>query len=208
MLQIGQTAPDFVQGSTEGTVRLHEWLGTSWGVLFSHPRNFTPVCTTELGEVARLNNEWQRRGVKVIGLSVDPLDAHEQWVRDIKDTQGYALNFPLLACNDRKVSNLYGMIRAEADASLTVRSVFIIDPDKKVRLTLNYPPSVGRNFEEILRAIDGLQLSYDYEVSTQVNWIPGEPVIIAPSISDEDAAKKYPQGYTKVNPPIRYVELE
>jgi alkyl hydroperoxide reductase subunit AhpC len=208
MLQIGQTAPDFVQGSTEGTVRLHEWLGTSWGVLFSHPRNFTPVCTTELGEVARLNNEWQRRGVKVIGLSVDPLDAHEQWVRDIKDTQGYALNFPLLACNDRKVSDLYGMIRAEADASLTVRSVFIVDPDKKVRLTLNYPPSVGRNFEEILRAIDGLQLSYDYEVSTQVNWIPGEPVIIAPSISDEDAAKKYPQGYTKVNPPIRYVELE
>jgi alkyl hydroperoxide reductase subunit AhpC len=208
MLQIGQTAPDFVQGSTEGTVRFHEWLGTSWGVLFSHPRNFTPVCTTELGEVARLNNEWQRRGVKVIGLSVDPLDAHEQWVRDIKDTQGYALNFPLLADNDRKVSNLYGMIHAEADASLTVRSVFIIDPDKKVRLTLNYPPSVGRNFEEILRAIDGLQLSDDYNVSTPVNWIPGEPVIIAPSISDEDAAKKYPQGYTKVNPYIRYVELE
>jgi alkyl hydroperoxide reductase subunit AhpC len=159
MLQIGQTAPDFVQGSTEGPIRFHEWLGTSWGVLFSHPRNFTPVCTTELGEVARLNNEWQRRGIKVIGLSVNPLDAHEQWVTDIKDTQGYALNFPLLADNDRKVSNLYGMIHAEADASLTVRSVFIIDPDKKVRLTLNYPPSVGRNFEEILRSIDGLQLS-------------------------------------------------
>jgi alkyl hydroperoxide reductase subunit AhpC len=206
-LQLGQIAPDFEQDSTHGPIRFHEWLGKSWGVLFSHPRNFTPVCTTELGEVARLKPEWDRRNVKVIGLSVDPLDAHAAWDRDIEETQGQALNFPLLADVGGKVSDLYGMIHPEADPNLTVRSVFVIDPAKKVRLSLTYPPSAGRNFAEILRVIDSLQLTDARKVSTPVNWEPGQPVIISPSLSNEAAKQQFPQGWTELKPYLRVVQI-
>jgi alkyl hydroperoxide reductase subunit AhpC len=177
-------------------------------VLFSHPKNFTPVCTTELGEVARLKPEWERRNAKVIGLSVDPLDAHSAWDEDIAETQGHALNFPLLADVDRKVATLYGMIHAESDPALTVRAVFIIHPNKKVRLILTYPPSIGRNFAEILRAMDGLQLTDAQNVSIPVNWQKGQPVIIAPSLSEEDARARFPQGWTELRPYLRIVQLE
>ena len=207
-LQLGQIAPDFEQDSTEGPIRFHEWLGSSWGVLFSHPKNFTPVCTTELGEVARLKPEWDKRYVKVIGLSVDPLEAHSAWGVDIEETQGHALNFPLLADADRKVSELYGMIHPQADPTVTVRSVFVIDANKKIRLTLTYPPSAGRNFSEILRVIDSLQLTDREKVSTPVNWEKGQPVIIAPSVSNEDAKERYPQGWKELRPYLRVVELK
>ncbi|MBB3973965.1 peroxiredoxin [Hansschlegelia beijingensis] len=207
-LQLGQIAPDFEQDSTEGPIRFHEWLGSSWGVLFSHPKNFTPVCTTELGEVARLKPEWDKRNVKVIGLSVDPLEAHSAWGVDIEETQGHALNFPLLADADRKVSELYGMIHPQADPTVTVRSVFVIDANKKIRLTLTYPPSAGRNFSEILRVIDSLQLTDREKVSTPVNWEKGQPVIIAPSVSNEDAKERYPQGWKELRPYLRVVELK
>jgi len=207
-IQLGQTAPDFVQESTKGPIRFHEWLGSSWGVLFSHPKNFTPVCTTELAEVARLKPEWEKRGVKVLGLSVDPVDRHASWEADIEETQGQALNFPLIADADRKVSELYGMIHPDADPAVTVRSVFVIDPNRKVRLTLTYPPSAGRNFGEILRVIDSLQLTDGRKVSTPVNWQPGEPVIIAPSLSDAEAAQRFPQGWRALRPYLRVVELE
>lgn len=206
-LQLGQIAPDFEQDSTEGPIRFHEWLGSSWGVLFSHPKNFTPVCTTELAEVARLQPEWQRRGVKVIGLSVDPLDAHERWGRDIAETQGHALNFPLLADHDRKVADLYGMIHADSDPTVTVRAVYVVDPNRKVRLILTYPPSAGRNFLEILRAIDSLQLTDRQKVSTPVNWERGKPVIISPSLSNAEAKKRFPQGSQELRPYLRIVEL-
>jgi len=207
-LQLGQIAPDFEQDSTEGRIKFHDWLGSSWGVLFSHPKNFTPVCTTELGEVARLKPEWDKRNVKVLGLSVDPLEAHGAWSADIEETQGHALNFPLLADADKKVSELYGMIHPEADPTVTVRSVFVIDPNKKIRLTLTYPPSAGRNFSEILRVIDSLQLTDREKVSTPVNWEKGEPVIIAPSVSNEDAKARYPQGWKELRPYLRVVELK
>ena len=207
-LQLGQIAPDFTQDSTEGPIHFHEWLGGAWGVLFSHPKNFTPVCTTELGEVARLKPEWEKRNVKVLGLSVDPLDALEKWSADIAETQGQALNFPLLADADKSVATLYGMIHPNADAAVTVRSVFIVDPNKKIRLTLTYPPSAGRNFDEILRVIDSLQLTDREKVSTPVNWKKGDEVIIVPAVSDEDAKARFPQGFKTLKPYLRLVKLE
>ncbi|UFM64523.1 peroxiredoxin [Paracoccus sp. MA] len=206
-LQLGQIAPDFEQDSTEGPIRFHDWLGEAWGVLFSHPKNFTPVCTTELGEVARLKPEWDKRGVKPLGLSVDPLSAHGEWSRDIAETQGHALNFPLLADADGRVARLYGMIHPESDPTLTVRAVYVIDPAKRIRLVLTYPPSSGRNFAEILRAIDSLQLTDAEKVATPVNWNPGQPVIIPASLSDAEAGQRYPQGWRTLRPYLRVVDL-
>jgi alkyl hydroperoxide reductase subunit AhpC len=206
-LQLGQVAPDFEQDSTEGKIRFHEWLGNSWGILFSHPKDFTPVCTTELGEVARLKPEWDARHIKPIGLSVDPVDSHIGWSKDITETQGQTLNYPLLADADYKVSKLYDMIHPEADAKLTVRSVFVIDPAKKIRLILVYPPSAGRNFAEILRVIDSLQLTDNQKVATPVNWKPGEPVIIVPSLSNEEAKERFPQGWKELKPYLRIVQI-
>ncbi len=206
-LQLGQTAPDFQQDSTQGPISFHEWLGDSWGVLFSHPKDFTPVCTTELGEVARLRPEWDKRNVKVIGLSVDPVDSHHKWEGDIAETQGHTVNFPMLADADGKVSSLYGMVHPDTDPTITVRSVYVIDPNKKVRLILTYPPSTGRNFVEILRAIDSLQLTDARGVSTPVNWNPGERVVISPKLSDEDALAKFPQGFETKKPYLRLVDL-
>jgi alkyl hydroperoxide reductase subunit AhpC len=206
-IQLGQVAPDFEQDTTQGRIRFHEWLGYSWGVLFSHPKDFTPVCTTELGEVARIKPEFDKRGVKVIGLSVDSLDNHAAWDQDIADVTGSTVNFPMISDADRTVSTLYGMIHPEADASLTVRSVFVIDPAKKVRMTLTYPPSAGRNFPEILRVIDSLQLSDAHKVATPVNWQPGEPAIIMASVSDADAKERFPQGWETKKPYLRVVDL-
>ncbi len=202
-IQLGDVAPDFVQDSTEGKIKFHDWIGGGWAVLFSHPKNFTPVCTTELGEVAKLKKEFDKRNVKVIGLSVDPLSSHEQWTKDIEETQGAKLNFPLLADADKTVSNLYGMIHPNASDTFTVRSVFVIGPDKKVKLTITYPPSTGRNFDEILRVIDSLQLTADYKVATPVNWKHGQDCIIVPSLSDADADKLFPKGYKKLKPYLR-----
>ncbi|QRM47244.1 peroxiredoxin [Rhizobium sp. BG4] len=206
-LRLGQTAPDFQQDSTQGMINFHEWLRGSWGILFSHPKNFTPVCTTELAEVARLKPEWDKRGVKPIGLSVDDLDAHESWERDIAETQGHALNFPMIADVDKKVAELYGMIHLETDPTVTVRAVYVIDPQKKVRLTLTYPPSAGRNFVEILRAIDSLQLTDAQKVSTPVNWEPGQEVIISPLLTKEQAESLFPQGWRELRPYLRMVKL-
>ncbi|HSU06318.1 MAG TPA: peroxiredoxin [Acetobacteraceae bacterium] len=205
-IQLGQVAPDFEQDSTEGQISFHKWLGNSWGVLFSHPKDYTPVCTTELAEVARLKPEWDKRHVKAIGLSVDPAASHKGWEKDIEETQGQALNFPVLADPDKKVSNLYGMVHPEADPTITVRCVFIIDPNKKVRLIITYPPSTGRNFNEILRVIDSLQLTDAHKVATPVNWTDGQPVIIAPSLSDDEAKKRFPQGWKTLKPYLRMVE--
>lgn len=205
-LQLGQLAPDFEQDSTEGPISFHAWLGSSWGVLFSHPKDYTPVCTTELAEVARLKPEWTKRNVKPIGLSVDPADSHKGWERDIEETQGQALNFPVLADADRKVSDLYGMVHPDADPTITVRSVFIVDPNKKVRLILTYPPSTGRNFDEILRVIDSLQLTDAHKVATPVNWTNGKPVIIVPSLSDADAKERFPGGWKTLKPYLRVVD--
>jgi alkyl hydroperoxide reductase subunit AhpC len=206
-LQLGQIAPDFQQDSTDGPISFHAWLGDGWGVLFSHPKDYTPVCTTELGEVARLKPEWDKRNVKVIGLSVDSAGSHAGWAADIEETQGHALNFPLIADADRKVSNLYGMVHPEADPAVTVRSVFIIDPAKKIRLILTYPPSAGRNFNEVLRVIDSLQLTDKHKVATPANWQKGEKVIIVPSVSNEAAKELFPQGWETVKPYLRIVEL-
>jgi alkyl hydroperoxide reductase subunit AhpC len=204
-LQLGDDAPDFTAQTTMGTIRFHEWLGSDWGVLFSHPKDFTPVCTTELGEVARLKQEFDRRGVKVIGLSVDPLESHYRWSRDIEETQGQAPNFPLIADPDREVSDLYGMIHPNASDTATVRSVFVIGPDKKVKLTITYPQSTGRNFDEILRVIDSLQLTAHHKVSTPVNWKQGEDVIIIPAVSDDEARERFPNGWKAVKPYLRLV---
>ncbi len=206
-LQLGDPAPDFKAETTDGPIHFYEWAGDSWVVLFSHPKNFTPVCTTELGYTAKLKPEFDRRNVKAIGLSVDPLDKHDQWARDIAETQGAALNFPLIADADRSVSDLYGMIHPNASDTLTVRSVFVIGPDRKVKLTLTYPASTGRNFDEVLRVIDSLQLTAEHQVATPVNWAKGDDVIIVPSVSDEDARKKYPQGFKTVTPYLRTVTL-
>ena len=206
-LQLGQIAPDFTQDSTDGPIRFHDWLGQSWGVLFSHPKDFTPVCTTELGEVARLKPEWDRRGVKAIALSVDPVDSHKAWAGDIAETQGHRLNYPILADADRRVSTLYGMIHPESDPTLTVRAVYVISPDKRVRLILTYPPSTGRNFQEILRAIDSLQLTDSEKVATPADWLPGDDAIIVPSLSDEAAKDRFPQGWTTLKPYLRMVRL-
>jgi thioredoxin-dependent peroxiredoxin len=203
-LRLGDIAPDFTQESTDGEISFHQWLGSSWGVLFSHPRDFTPVCTTELGEVAKLKPEFDKRNVKTIGLSVDPLTDHKKWVGDIAETQGCALNFPLLADADRKVANLYDMIHPNANDTFTVRSVFVIDPNKKIRLIITYPASTGRNFVEILRVIDSLQLTDKYKVATPVNWKDGQDVIIVPSLKDEDEIKRlFPKGYKALKPYLR-----
>lgn len=206
-IQLGQIAPDFEQDSTEGRIQFHQWLGDKWGLLFSHPKDYTPVCTTELGEVARIKPELDRRGVKPIGLSVDTGESHQGWNRDIEETQGQAVNFPMLIDADRKVSTLYGMIHPEADPSVTVRTVFIIDPQKRVRLMMTYPPSTGRNFAEILRVIDSLQLTDRMKVATPVNWKPGDRAIIAPSLSDEDAKQRFPQGWETQKPYLRLVDV-
>ncbi len=206
-IQLGQIAPDFEQDSTEGRIHFHAWLGDSWGLLFSHPKDYTPVCTTELGEVARLKPEFDRRHVKPIGLSVDTAERHEGWNADIAETQGQRVNFPMLVDADRKVSDLYGMIHPEADPAVTVRTVYIIDPNKRVRLMMTYPPSTGRNFAEIMRVIDSLQLSDKHKIATPVNWQPGDRAIIAPSVSDEDARARFPQGFETKKPYLRYVDL-
>jgi alkyl hydroperoxide reductase subunit AhpC len=202
-IRLGDTAPDFTAETTEGTINFHEWLGDSWGVLFSHPKDFTPVCTTELGEAARLKPEFDRRNVKVIGLSVDPADSHSRWAEDIKETQGTALNFPVIADSDRKVSDLYDMIHPNASDTLTVRSVYVIGPDKKVKLMITYPASTGRNFDEILRVIDSLQLTSNYSVATPVNWKDGDDCIIVPAITDEQAKEKFPAGWKTLKPYLR-----
>lgn len=202
-IRLGDTAPNFSAKTTEGEITFHEWLGDKWGVLFSHPADFTPVCTTELGMVAKLKDEFDKRNVKVIGLSVDPLDSHGEWIKDINETQNTTVNFPMIADDDKYVSSLYDMIHPNADDKLTVRSVFVIGPDKKVKLTLTYPASTGRNFFEILRAIDSLQLTASHSVATPVNWNDGDDCIIVNSISDEDAVKKFPKGFVKVKPYLR-----
>ncbi len=205
-LQIGDTAPDFRAVTTTGPIRFHEWLGSSWGVLFSHPKDFTPVCTTELGYTERLRPEFERRKVKVIGLSVDPLADHERWSDDIEATQGARPRFPLIADADRAVATLYGMIHPNASTTLTVRSVFIIDPQRKIRATLTYPASTGRNFDEILRVIDSLQLTDQHKVATPVNWKPGDDVIIVPSVSNDEAHKLFPGGWNEQRPYLRVVK--
>ncbi len=207
-LQLGDEAPNFTAETTEGPIELHAWLGTSWGVLFSHPRDFTPVCTTELGRLSALKGEFDRRNVKVIGLSVDPLGAHEKWAADIKETQGHALNFPLIADSEKKVANLYGMIHPNSMDSadtMTVRSVFVIGPDKKIKLTITYPASTGRNFDELIRVIDSLQLTAKYKVATPVDWKYGQDVIIVPSVSDADAKVMFPNGWRTVRPYLRVI---
>jgi alkyl hydroperoxide reductase subunit AhpC len=204
-LRLGDEAPDFTAETTEGTLQFHEWLGDSWGVLFSHPKDFTPVCTTELGEVARIKDEFDRRNVKVIGLSVDSVDDHHRWAADIAETQGQAPNFPMIGDPDRTVALLYGMIHPNASDTATVRSVFVIGPDKKVKLTITYPMSTGRDFGELLRVIDSLQLTAGHKVSTPVNWRAGEDVIIIPAVSDEEARTRFPDGWKALKPYLRIV---
>ena len=202
-IQLGDDAPDFTAETTEGTLNFHEWLGDSWGVLFSHPKDYTPVCTTELGEVARIKPEFDKRNVKVIGLSVDPLDSHEGWSQDIAEVTGSKVNFPMIADPDRKVADLYGMIHPNAADTMTVRSVFVIGPDNKVKLTLTYPASTGRNFEEILRVIDSLQLTANHKVATPSDWKQGEDVIIVPALSDDEAKELFPNGWDAKKPYLR-----
>src|SRR5437660_1946511 len=211
-LAIGDTAPDFEAQTTEGAIKFHDWIGDSWAVLFSHPKDFTPVCTTELGYMAKLKPEFDRRGVKVLGLSVDPIDSHGKWLDDIEETQGARPNYPIISDADFNVSKLYGMLPASTSGdpakrtpadNQTVRNVFVIGPDKKVKLILVYPMSTGRNFDEVLRVIDSLQLTANHSVSTPVNWKQGEDVIIAPAISDEDAKTKFPKGWKALKPYLR-----
>jgi alkyl hydroperoxide reductase subunit AhpC len=202
-LRLGDEAPNFTAETTEGTINLYDYLGDSWGVLFSHPKDFTPVCTTELGEVARLKPEFDKRNVKVLGLSVDELGNHKGWANDIEETQGQKLNFPLISDADHKVSDLYDMIHPNANDTMTVRSVFIIGADKKVKLIITYPASTGRNFDEILRVIDSLQLTAKYSVATPVNWKDGDDVIITAAVSDADADTKFPKGWKAIKPYLR-----
>jgi thioredoxin-dependent peroxiredoxin len=203
-LHIGSVAPDFTQESTEGPIEFHKWLGNSWAVLFSHPKDFTPVCTTELGRVARLKPEFEKRGIKAIGISVDNVESHKRWIKDIEETQNVKMNFPLLGDADKKVSKLYDMIHPEWNDTLTVRSVFVIDGNKKVRLIITYPASTGRNFDEILRAIDSLQLTDKYSVATPVDWKHGDDCIIVPSLTDPEVLKeKFPKGWKEVRPYLR-----
>ena len=202
-LRLGDTAPDFTADTTQGTINFHEFLGDSWGVLFSHPKDFTPVCTTELGYVARLKPEFDKRNVKVIGLSVDSVDSHHKWEGDIGETQGTPVNFPMIGDEDRKVSDLYDMIHPNANDTLTVRSVYVIGPDKKIKLMITYPASTGRNFAEILRVIDSLQLTSQHKVATPVNWEDGDDVIIAPAVSDDEAKEMFPSGFKTVKPYLR-----
>jgi peroxiredoxin (alkyl hydroperoxide reductase subunit C) len=202
-IQLGDTAPDFTAETTEGTISLHDYLGDGWGILFSHPADFTPVCTTELGAFANRKDEFTRRNTKLIGVSVDDVESHKGWSADIAETQGTALNFPLVGDQDRTVAQLYGMIHPKAIATATVRTVFVIAPDKTVRLTLTYPASIGRNIDEILRVLDGLQLSAAHPVSTPVDWNDGDDVIISPALSDEEAKERFPSGFTTVKPYLR-----
>jgi alkyl hydroperoxide reductase subunit AhpC len=204
-LQLGDTVPDFVAETTEGRIAFHHWLGDKWGILFSHPKDFTPVCTTELGEMAKVKPQFERRGVKVIALSVDPLERHVAWSKDIADVKGMAPNYPMIADPDRTVAQLYGMIHPNASDTMTVRSVLVIGPDKKVKLQMSYPASTGRNFDELLRAVDSLQLTATHQVATPVNWRQGEDVIIVPAVSDEDARLRFPEGWTTVKPYLRVV---
>ncbi|GAB5525625.1 MAG: peroxiredoxin [Roseivirga sp.] len=202
-LRLGSTAPDFTAETTEGTINFHEWLGDSWGVLFSHPADYTPVCTTELGYTAKLRSEFETRNVKVLALSVDGLESHKGWIGDINETQNTEVNFPIIADEDRNVATLYDMIHPEADNKLTVRSVFIIGPDKKIKLTITYPASTGRNFDEILRVIDSLQLTAYHKVATPVNWKAGDDCVIVPAVSNEQADELFPKGYEEVKPYLR-----
>ena len=202
-LRLGDIAPDFKADTTEGAIQFHQWLGNSWGVLFSHPADFTPVCTTELGAVAKLRAEFDKRNVKVVALSADPLESHEKWIGDINETQKTEVNFPLIADPEFKVANLYDMIHPQVSDKFTVRSVFVIGPDKKVKLTITYPASTGRNFDEILRVIDSLQLTAGYSVATPANWKNGEDVIITAAVKDEDIPGKFPKGHTRVKPYLR-----
>ena len=202
-IRLGDIAPDFQADTTDGPISFHDWKGDSWAVLFSHPKDYTPVCTTELGTVAKLKPEFDKRNVKVVGLSVDPLDSHAGWAADIEETQGAALNFPLIADSDKTVADLYDMIHPNANDTLTVRSVFIIDGANKVRLILTYPASTGRNFDELLRVIDSLQLTDGYKVATPANWKDGEDVIVVPALSDEEATERFPKGFTKLKPYLR-----
>ncbi len=202
-IRLGDEAPNFTADTTDGRINFHGWKGNSWAILFSHPRDFTPVCTTELGAVAKLKPEFDKRNVKVIGLSVDPIEDHKKWVGDIKDVTGYGLNFPLIADPDRAVAKAFDMIHPNASETVTVRSVFVIGPDNKVKLTLTYPASTGRNFLELLRAIDSLQLTSNFSVATPADWKQGEDVIIVPSVSDEDAKKKFPKGFVAKKPYLR-----
>ncbi|MEI7886430.1 MAG: peroxiredoxin [Actinomycetes bacterium] len=204
-LQLGDTAPNFTAATTDGKIDFYDWKGDSWAILFSHPKDFTPVCTTELGAVARLKPEWDKRNVKVVGLSVDELTNHAAWSADIEETQGAAVNFPIIADTDRKVSDLYDLIHPNASDTLTVRSVFVLGPDNKVKLIITYPASTGRNFDEILRVVDSLQLTAKHKVATPVNWKHGEDVIIAGAVSDEDAKLQYPGGWKTVKPYLRLV---
>lgn len=204
-LQLGDTAPDFSADSTAGKIEFHKWAGNSWVLFFSHPADFTPVCTTELGELAKRKAEFDKRNVKLLGLSVDPVDSHERWAKDIEDVRGTALNYPLLADPGRNVAELYGMIHPKADPKVTVRSVFVIDPKKVIRLTMTYPPSAGRNVDELLRVIDSLQLSDQEKLATPVDWRPGEEAIIVPSLPDEEAKKLFPGGWKTIKPYLRLV---
>jgi thioredoxin-dependent peroxiredoxin len=202
-VRLGDVAPDFTAETTEGPISFHEWLGDGWGILFSHPKDFTPVCTTELGGFAARKSEFDRRNTKIIGLSVDDVASHERWKGDIAETQGSAVNFPLIGDEDRKVADLYDMIHPNASDTMTVRSVFIVGPDKKVKLTLTYPASTGRNIDEILRVLDSLQLTAGYQVATPVDWTDGEDVIIVTAVSDEEAKKKFPKGFKSLKPYLR-----
>lgn len=203
-IQLGQTAPNFKAETTEGEISFHDWLGDSWGVLFSHPADYTPVCTTELGAVARIKSEFDKRNTKVIAISVDPIDSHHGWIKDIEETQNISMNFPIIADPDREVANLYGMIHPEALDTLTVRSVFIIGADKKVKLTLTYPASTGRNFLEIIRVLDSLQLTAHHQVATPANWEHGQECVVVPAIKTEDIPGKFPKGHTVVKPYLRF----
>ena len=203
-LRLGDTAPNFSATTTEGTFDFHQWLGNSWGVLFSHPADYTPVCTTELGAVAKIKAEFEKRNVKVLAVSVDPLDSHHGWIKDINETQSCTMNFPIIADEKREVANAYGMIHPNADTTATVRSVFVIGPDKKIKLTLTYPASTGRNFLEILRVIDSLQLTSQHKLATPADWKQGNDCIVVPAVSDADAEKLFPKGVRKVKPYLRY----
>jgi alkyl hydroperoxide reductase subunit AhpC len=213
-LTIGDNAPDFQAETTEGTISFHDWLGDSWGVLFSHPKDFTPICTTELGYMAKIKPDFEKRGVKIIGLSVDPVENHSKWAADIEETQGHAPNYPMIGDTDFKVSKLYGMLASDVDGDVstrtaadnqTVRNVFVIGPDKKIKLVLVYPMSTGRNFDEVLRVVDSLQLTAKHAVSTPVNWQPGEDVVISGSVTDDQAREKYPDGWEAPRPWLRIV---
>ena len=203
-LRLGDTAPNFSAETTHGEINFHDWLGDSWGILFSHPKDYTPVCTTELGYMSKIKPEFDKRNVKILALSVDQVDTHKGWIGDINETQNTIVNYPIIADPDRKVSNLYDMIHPNADDTLTVRSVFVIGPDKKVKLSITYPASTGRNFDEVLRVVDSLQLTSDYQVATPVNWKHGEDCIVVPSIANEDLPGKFPKGYREIKPYLRY----